>query len=105
MAQRKGNRPMGLDAALPPLISARALQGVLELRLIRHSASRTELQLTECAKFSLPHVWRTVCGFDAGLFEGSLSGVTGETCAAEETACLGLGHPSCELLIHRARAR
>jgi predicted hydrocarbon binding protein len=48
---------------------------------------------------------RTVCGFDAGLFEGFLRGVTGDQAlSVEEAACLGMGHAYCEFAIHRQQA-
>lgn len=106
IAGKKGER-MGLDAALSALIPACGLESVIESRFLHRNADGARLELTGCAEalgWQVPNVERTVCGFDAGLFEGFLHGATGdESLKVEETACLGFGHPSCEFLINRER--
>lgn len=108
IAMEQDEKPVGLEAALSALISACGLEGMIESRFLRRNAEGALLQITGCAAvvgWPVPTVGRTVCGFDAGLFEGFLRGVTGEgTFSVEETACLGLGHASCEFRIHRQPA-
>ena len=68
-------------------------------------ADEVLLQIVGCVTalgWQVLHVGRTVCCFDAGLFEGVLCGVTGEDAwCVKETACLGLGNASCEFAIRR----
>lgn len=98
-------KPVCLDAALSVLISACGLEGMVESRFLRRSAEGSLLQITGCEAvlgWLIPTVGRAVCGFDAGLFEGFLRGVTGEgALSVEENACLGMGHAYCEFRIHR----
>ena len=98
---------VSLDAALSALIPACGLDGVVSSHFSARSAEGARLQIAGCAEalsWPVPQVGRTVCSFDAGLFEGFLCAATGETWSVEETACLGLGNPACEFIIHRATA-
>lgn len=104
IASEQGESPLAFEAALSSMISACGLGGVIESRFLHRSADGARLQITGCAEalgWQVPPVARTVCGFDAGLFEGFLSGVAGAAWRVEEVACLGLGHPSCEFVIYR----
>ena len=106
IASQQCESPSTFEAALSGMISACGMAGVIESRILERNADGARLQITGCLVEALgwqvPDVERTVCGFDAGLFAGFLRGVTdGEAWKVEETACLGLGHPSCEFVIHR----
>ena len=95
---------LAFDTALSTMISACGLACSVESRLLHRNADGARLQITGCSEalgWAVPQVERAVCGFDTGLFEGFLRGATGETWKVEETACLGLGHPSCEFVILR----
>src|SRR5215471_11916267 len=75
-AQREG-RPVSLETALSVLISSCGLEGVIEARFSERNAEGGRLHIAGCAEalgWPIPHVGRTVCSFDAGLFEGFLSG-------------------------------
>jgi SAM-dependent methyltransferase len=108
IAVERDEKPVGLEVALSALISACGLEGVVESRVLQRDDEGALLQITGCAAVlggRVRTVDRAVCGFDAGLFEGFLRGVTGEgALSAEETACLGLGHASCEFTIQRWQA-
>lgn len=101
----QNERPIYLEEALSTLISACGLEGVIDSRLVHRNSEEALLQITGCAEVldeQVPNVGRAVCGFDAGLFEGFLRGVTGEeTLNVEEVTCLGLGHSCCEFRIQR----
>ena len=107
IASQQDESPLTLEAALSSMISACGMAGVIESRFLDRNAYGARLQITGCCEalgWQVPQVERTVCGFDAGLFEGFLRGVTGDGAwKVEETACLGMGHPSCEFVIHRER--
>ena len=105
-SERKGI-PLGLDDALAALIPGCGLEGVVERRLHPSNADEVLLEIDGCVAalgWQVPYVDRTVCCFDAGLFESFLCGATGEDgwCVAE-TACLGLGKASCEFAIRRGQ--
>lgn len=108
IAVEENEKPVCLDAALSALILACGLEGVIESRILHRNAEGALLQISGCSAvlgWPIPNVERTVCGFDAGLFEGFLRGVTDEKAlSVEETACLGLGHAYCEFKIHRQPA-
>lgn len=97
-----------LDVALSALIAACGLDSKIRSRLLHTDADEALFQVTGCIEAlggPIPNVGRAVCGFDAGLIEGFLRGAIGEqTLSVEETACLGLGHPSCEFVIRRNQA-
>ncbi len=98
---------MSLETALSVLISACGLDSVIESRFLQRNADGARLQITGCSEalgWPVANMGRTVCGFDAGLFEGFLCQATGEAWSVEEMACLGLGNPACEFVIHRAAA-
>lgn len=104
IASEQGECALTFEAALSGMFSACGLEGVIESRFLHRNADGARLEITGCSErlgWEVPRVERTVCGFDAGLFEGFLRGATGEAWAAEEVVCLGLGHPSCEFVIHR----
>lgn len=104
IAREQAEGRLTFDAALSDMISACGLARVIEARFLHSSSNGTRLQITGCSEalgWPVPQLERTVCGFDAGLFEGFLRGTTGEGWKVEEMACLGLGHPSCEFVIHR----
>jgi len=104
IACEQGVSLLPFEAALSGMISACGLEGVIESRFLHRNPDGARLQITGCSEalgWQVPKVERTVCGFDAGLFEGFLSGITGDAWSVEEAACLGLGHPSCEFVIHR----
>ncbi len=106
IAGEQGVQPITFEAALSAMISACGLDGVIKWRFIHHSADEARLEISGCSEalgWPIPHVARTVCGFDAGLFEGFLNGATGDGWSVEETNCLGLGHSSCQFVIQRAR--
>ena len=104
IATEQAEKQLALDAALCALIPACGLQGVIESRYERTSAEEALLQITGCAAvlgWEIPNLGRTVCSFDAGVFEGFLRGVTGdEALTVEEMACLGRGNACCEFAIH-----
>ena len=108
IGSQQGESPLGFEEALSGMISACGMAGVIESRFLHRNADGARLQITGCCEalgWQVPQVERTVCGFDAGLFEGFLRGITGsEAWKVEETACLGLGHPSCEFVIHREQS-
>lgn len=105
IAMENGEGPIDLDAALAALILACGLEGVIESRFLQRNAEGALLQITGCATdlgWQIPRVDRSVCGFEVGLFEGFLRGVTGDGAVrVEETACLGHGHGTCEFEIRR----
>ena len=105
IAAEQAETRLSLDAALCALIPACGLQGVIESRYERTSAEEALLQITGCAAvlgWEIPNLGRTVCSFDAGVFEGFLRGVSGdEALTVEETACLGRGNACCEFAIRR----
>lgn len=108
IATEQAETRLTLDAALFALLRACGLQGMIESRNERTSSEEALLQITGCAAFlgrEIPNLGRTVCSFDAGVFEGFLRGVTGEaTLTVEETACLGRGNVACEFAIRSRRA-
>lgn len=108
IAIEQNEKPVGLDAALSALISACGLEGMIESRFLHRNAEGALLQISGCSAvlgWQVATLERVVCGFDAGLFEGFLRGMTGEGgLNVEETACLGLGHAYCEFRIHRQPA-
>lgn len=104
VAAEQGATPVPFDTALSALIPACGLAGVIDAQFLQRNAEGALLRITGCAAvlgWPIPNVERTVCGFDAGLFEGFLCGVTGDAWRVEETACLGFGKASCEFMIHR----
>lgn len=105
IATEQAEKRLSLAEALCAMIPACGLHGVIESRLERSSAEQALLQITGCAAvlgWEIPNLGRTVCTFDAGVFEGFLRGVTGEEgLTVEETACLGRGNACCEFAIHR----
>lgn len=95
------------ETALSALMSACGLADVVESRFLHRNANGARLQITGCSEvlgWPIENVGRAVCGFDAGLFEGFLCGATDQPWNVQETACLGLGHPSCEFAILRGGA-
>jgi predicted hydrocarbon binding protein len=104
IATERAKKRLSLADALCAMIPACGLHGVIESRLERSSAEETVLQITGCAAVlggQIPNLGRTVCTFDAGVFEGFLRGVTGdEALTVEEMACLGRGNACCEFAIH-----
>ena len=106
IAGEQGENPLTFEAALSVMMSACGLDRVIEWRFIRRESGAAQLEISGCSEalgWPVPHVQRTVCGFDAGLFEGFLMGVTGEVWSVAETVCLGLGHPSCQFVILRGQ--
>lgn len=104
IAREQADGRLTFNTALSAMMSGCGLACVIESRLLHRSADGARLQITGCSEalgWPVPQVERTVCGFDAGLFEGFLSGATGEGWKVEETACLGRGHSSCEFVIRR----
>lgn len=101
IALEQSTRPLSADEALSRMLSACGLPSVLESRFLKREAHEVRLQITGCADACcpVPNIGRAVCGFNAGVFEGFLRGVTSEPWAVEETKCLGLGHASCEFVI------
>lgn len=106
MASGQGARPLSSEAALARMLSACGLPSVLQSRFLLLEERKAQLEITGCAEAccKIPLVGRAVCGFNAGVFEGFLRGVTGEPWAVYESACLGLGHASCEFLMQVERA-
>lgn len=104
IASERDQEAVSLEAALSTLVSACGLEGVIESRFIERNAEGARLQIAGCdaAGCAIPQVGRAVCGFDAGLFEGFLSGATGKAWDVEETTCISLGNSVCEFLIHPA---
>lgn len=95
------------EKALSLMITACGLAGVVDSRFLVRNADEVWLEITGCAEalgWQVLLVERPVCGFNAGLFEGFLCGITGHAWNVEEIACLGLGNPSCEFSICRKRA-
>jgi predicted hydrocarbon binding protein len=109
IAIERGGKLLCLDEALSTLVSACGCECALHSHFLQKSPDGALLQITGCATvlgWEIPSVNRTVCGFDAGLFEGFLSSATGKSVGVEETACLGLGDSSCEfeITLHPAQA-
>jgi len=109
IAIERGTKSLSQDEAFAILVSACGLEGVIEARFLKRNAEGALLQIVGCPMvlgWQIPRVNRAVCGFDAGLFEGFLSTVTGKSVGVEETACLGLDDTSCEFTItlHSAQA-
>lgn len=98
-----GQLPSG--EALSQMLSACGFPASLESRFLPHQPNETRLRVTGCGEACcpIPRVDRSVCGFNAGVFEGFLRAATGQPWTVEETACLGLGDAWCEFLI-RVRA-
>ena len=107
IATEQAEKRLSLDAALCAVVPACGLQGAVESRFERTSAEEALLRITGCAAalgYQIPNLGRTLCSFDAGVFEGFLRGVTGEEAlTVEETACLGRGNTACEFAIYRRR--
>ena len=105
LASEQSGKPLAFERALSALMPACGLEGVVESRLLDCNPGGARLQIAGCAEalgWSVPRVERTVCVFDAGLFEGFLRGVTSEMdLSVEETACVGQGYPSCEFVIRK----
>lgn len=102
-------KPLGFDEAISTLVTACGCDCALNSHFLERSPDAALLQITGCNTvlgWKIPCVNRTVCSFDAGLFEGFLATATDETVRVEETACLGLGNPSCEfrITLHSAQA-
>lgn len=109
IAMERGGRHLCLDEALSTLVSACGCDCVLHSHFLQRTPDGALLQITGCTTvlgWEIPSVNRTVCGFDAGLFEGFLSSATGKSVGVEETACLGMGDSSCEfeITLHPAQA-
>ncbi len=98
-------RPRSFADALSALISACGLEGVIEATFLYVTDESARLKISGCATvlgWQIPNIGRTVCGFDAGLFEGFLRGATSEDALeVREVSCLGLGKPACEFLVQR----
>ena len=106
IAGEQGENPLTFEAALSAMMSACGFDGVIEWRFIHRNAGEARLEISGCSEalgWPVPHVQRSVCGFDAGLFEGFLKGATGGDWSVEEAICLGLGHPSCQFVIQRGQ--
>ena len=101
MAREKGGRQLTSEEALSQMLSACGFPTSLESRFLRRDANEALLRITGCGEVCcpIPRVERTVCGFNAGVFEGFLRAATDRPWTVEETACLGLGDASCEFLI------
>lgn len=101
MANDKGRRQLTSEEALSQMLSACGFPTSLESRFFRREANDACLQITGCAEVCcpIPRVGRSVCGFNAGVFEGFLRAATGRPWTVEETACLGRGDASCEFSI------
>ena len=102
MATETGSSgPIGSEEALAKMLRACGFPSSLESRFLLREANEAHLQITGCDKACcpIPRVDRTVCGFNAGVFEGFLRAATGQPWTVEETACLGLGDASCEFRI------
>jgi predicted hydrocarbon binding protein len=109
IAIERGGRHLFLDEALSTLVSACGCKCAAHSHFLQRNPDGARLQITGCNTvlgWEIPSVNRTVCGFDAGLFEGFLSSATGNSVGVEETACLGPGDSSCEFEItfHPAQA-
>ena len=108
LAVEQNHGLLTLDAALSALIAACGLGSKIRSHLLHNDADGALLQISGCIEAlggPIPNAGRAVCGFDAGLIEGFLCGAIGEqTLSVEETACLELGHPSCEFVIRRSQA-
>ncbi len=106
IAGEQGEQPLTFEAALSAMISSCGLDGIIKWRFIHRNAGEARLEISGCSEalgWPVPHVQRSVCGFDAGLFEGFLKRATDQDWSVEETTCLGLGHPSCQFVIQHGQ--
>lgn len=96
--------PLPIEVALLALIQACGLEGVIESRFQKRSPEEDILQITGCSTvlgWQVPNLGRSVCTFDAGLFEGFLRAATGRgDVTVDELACLGRGEACCEFRIY-----
>ena len=96
---------MSFTDALSAMLPACGLDTVVASRFMSRSDDHAELEINGCSAalgWQIPNVGRTVCGFDAGLFEGFLVVITGdESLTVAETRCLGLGGSACHFLVQR----
>lgn len=101
LAIERGSSQLTSKKALSQMLSACGCPNSLETRFFRQQANKVHLRVIGCGEACcpIPRVERTVCGFNAGVFEGFLRAATGQPWTVEETACLGLGDASCEFLI------
>jgi len=103
IAAEHGGQSLTFDDARPELFFACGLQDVTQWRFLDRRPDGVRLRTSSCADvldWEIPPTGRAVCGFDAGLMEGFLRGITGiASWTVKEVACLGLGNTACEFVI------